>query len=97
MVDMKTGTDAIRGAMRNRTAHGGLGKLASDLHLSLSLLDDFVYHGGRLPPEALRLLATDLFSGHAEFDADLDLLRSTNRAPAIPGGIRPPSVSDKSG
>jgi hypothetical protein len=94
MTTETTGTDIIRLAMRNRAAHGGLGRLASDLHLSLTQLDDFTYHGGHLPSEALRLLATDLFAGHAEYDPVVDLLRPTNRTPAIPGGMRPPSASE---
>jgi hypothetical protein len=40
---------------------------------------------------ALRLLATDLFAGHAEYDPVVDLLRPTNRTPAVPGGISPES------
>ena len=89
-----TGTDVIRAAARNRARGNGLARIASDLQLSLTLLDEFVYHGGHLPSEALRLLATDLFSGFAEYDPVADLLRPTNRAPAIPGGMRPPSFRE---
>ena len=91
---MTTGTEVIRATMRNRAFHGGLARLANDLHLSLTQLDSFTYHNGALASEALRLLATDLFAGHAEYDPVVDLLRPTNRTPAIPGGMRPPSVSE---
>ena len=89
-----TGTEVIRQTARNRARENGLARLASDLHLSLTLLDEFVYRGGHLPSEALRLLATDLFAGHAEYDPVVDLLRPTNRAPAIPGGMRPPTIAE---
>jgi hypothetical protein len=86
---MTTGIDVIRAATRNRARGNGLARLASDLHLSLTQLDLFAYHNGALAPEALRLLATDLFAGHAEYDPVVDLLRPVNRTPAIPGGISP--------
>jgi hypothetical protein len=86
----RSGTDVIRAAARNRGRGGGLQRLASDLHLPLTQLDSFAYQGVRLPSEALRLLVTGLFAGHAEYDAELDLLRATNREPATTISIRPP-------
>src|SRR4051794_35844951 len=91
MVSNISGTDAIRAATQNHAKRdGGLQRLGRDLNLSLTMLDEFVYHGGHLPSEALRLLATSLFAGMAEFDADLNLLRATNRAEPIAMGVRAP-------
>ena len=92
----RSGTDVIRAAMRQRAAHGDLARMARDLNLSLTQLDSFTYHGGQLAPEALQLLATDLFAGHATFDPATNLLGATNKTPAIPGGIRPPQFDPKS-
>jgi hypothetical protein len=89
-----TGTDVIRAAMRARSA--GLARMAGDLQLSLTQLDSFVFHGGKLPPKALCLLAADLFAGHAEFDPTTDLLRPTNRTEPVAMSVRPPQFDPAS-
>ena len=35
------------------------------------------------------MLAKELYGGHIEFNPETGLLRSANRTPRIPGGIRP--------
>ena len=54
-----------------------------------------VYQGGHLPSEALRVLAADLFSGHAEYDPVVDLLRPVNRTEPISMGVQPPAFEPR--
>jgi hypothetical protein len=86
-----TGTDILRSTARNRAREGGLARLARDYSISLAALDDFTYHGGRLPAKALQDLTKDFFGGFAEFDSELDRLRPINRAePTVFATAMPP-------
>ena len=86
-----TGTEVIRQTARNRARENGLARLARDYSISLAALDDFTYHGGNLPAKVLQDLTKDFFSGFAEYDPQLDPLRSINRVePTVFATVTPP-------
>jgi hypothetical protein len=87
MSEIKTGTDAIRQALRARRLN--LANLARDLHLANAPVDAFM-DGGTLPPDALEALTRMIWAGHAEFDAELNLIRPANRQEPRPLGGPPP-------
>jgi hypothetical protein len=80
-----TGVDLLRQATRARALHGSLAQIARDLNVALSLLDEFTYSNGNLPPEALVALADLIFAGHTEYNPASGKLRPSNRRAAVPG------------
>jgi hypothetical protein len=83
-----TGTDLIRQALNVRARKLNTANLARELGIPSSTLDAFIEGKGSLPVETLKALCVDLFHGAAEFDAELDRLRSTNKQ--VPKAIHPP-------
>ena len=46
MIEIKTGTDVIRGALFNRAKHAHLAPTARDLGVNISALEDFAHGRG---------------------------------------------------
>ena len=90
-----TGTDVIREALRVRNRKSNLIAIARDIQVSPHLLDSFIERKASLSPDILRKLTTELWGGQAEFDAELNLLRSANKTPPMSMGSRPPRCERK--
>lgn len=84
-----TGTMVLRQTVkaRNKSPHA-LSLIARELGISASTLEDFAAGTVDLDVETLKAL-TPVLHPFSEYDAELDLLRSANRAEPTPGGIPP--------
>jgi hypothetical protein len=92
VTEIKIGTDAIRAALYARVRKVNTAGMARDLGIPSSTLDAFAAGQIMLPADTLKLLAAELFHGHAELDVELNLLRSTNRQAAKSIGPGPPPI-----
>jgi hypothetical protein len=86
-----TRTDVIRETLRNRNRKLNLGIYARSVGVGIDLLEAFIDGRRTLPAAVLHTLAKGLWP-HAEFDPQLDVLRSALKAPAKPLGV-PPQLS----
>ena len=66
---MTTGTDVLRAGVVARIQSQRYGGLAKDLGVAPDTLLAFA-QGGGLPVEILQRLTSELFGGHARYDAD---------------------------
>jgi hypothetical protein len=82
-----TGTSIIRGAIWTRRFR--LAALARDAGTSAHLLDAFMRGNADLPNDVKQRVVQDIWNGHAEYDADADMLRSKPQAPAKLLGVPP--------
>jgi hypothetical protein len=83
-----TGTMVLRQTVRarNKSPHA-LSLIAREVGISASMLEDFAAGKIDLNVDALKALTKELY-GNAEFDSELDLLRSI-APPATPMGVTP--------
>ena len=90
------GANVLRGALRNyNRGPAAIGRLHADLQLGSGVLEAFA-NGGDLPAEKLSALAAFLFGGHAEYDAERDLLRSLGKPATVLAPARPASTAFRS-
>jgi hypothetical protein len=95
MVEIETGTDAIRAALYARSRKANiLGTWAHDLGVPATTLEAFVSGHAGLAPEVLKALAGILF-GNATWDPAIDRLTPITRMEAKPGPIPPPAWDPK--
>jgi hypothetical protein len=92
MTNLDRGSEVIRAAL---SAHAkkslNIATVARDLHITADLLLGFTEGKKTLSVDTMKSLTTLLFHGHAEWDAEHDLLRPTYREPAkVIGEARPP-------
>ena len=93
VVEQTTGTTVLRNATASRRRKGHLGKIASDLGLSIAALEGFV-DGKPLPEPALQLLAREFFN--AELVTETNQLRKLNKPLATPTGLITPNYDPAS-
>jgi hypothetical protein len=90
MTEIKTGTDALRSALRARKFN--LAARAHDMGMRKDLLEAFLAGSTTLTPRQLATLTTELFGGHAVYDPAIDRLRPTRQQPPLPLGSGPPPL-----
>jgi hypothetical protein len=91
-----TGVDVLRQTVnaRNKSPHA-LSLIAREVgSVSASTLEDFAAGKADLDVATLKAL-TPVLHPNAEYDAELNLLRSANKAEPIPLGITPPPYKPK--
>ncbi|WOH47618.1 hypothetical protein [Bradyrhizobium sp. sBnM-33] len=81
MTEIITGTDAIRQALKARSKDSRAVNIARDVGISSQLLNNFLDGKNNLSPEILNALTTEIWHGHALYDAETDRLVSANREP----------------
>ena len=94
MIEIKTGTDAIRQALVARSTKVNIGGLARELGLSVAALEAFMYGRSGLGPEVLDALTKVLFDGRATYDPSIDRLRPAECEEPRPLGVPPPPITE---
>jgi hypothetical protein len=90
--EIKTGTDALKQALRVRLKKGHQARLSRDLNVAMMSLGEFAFGDALLPVDVMRALARELWEGHAEYDAEADMLHSASTAPWKSLGVHPPAA-----
>ena len=88
MSEIKSGTDAIRAALKAWSFKINLASLARDLGLPTDHLEKFIA-SGPLSDDAIKGLTKILWHGHAEFDAEAEPAPAHEPARGSPPGLRP--------
>jgi hypothetical protein len=92
----ESGTGIIRAALAAHSKNSlNIATTAHDLHIPAEALRRFADGQATLPPDAMAGLVKVLFHGHAEWDAEHDVLKPAYREPATPLGIHPPAAETK--
>jgi hypothetical protein len=91
-----TGIDFLRAMVGARVKQCAEVRIAAEISISADHLRAFAEGSRALPVEKLRALAKQLTGGHAEYDSESGMMRSSNRTPArplstaYPGPYKPP-------